>query len=64
MYYFRPNFLKLRTRDPLLQTQLLTTHFFTYRPSSGLMAYFRFTLVLFLKPILDQFSRTIAQNDQ
>ena len=62
---FRPNFLKLCTRDPLLRTQLLSTHFFKIRPTSGFMAYFRFTLVLFLKNHrFDQFSRAIAQNDQ
>ena len=62
---FRPNFLKLRTRDPLPQTQLHSTHFFKIRPTSGFMAYFRFTLVLFLKNHrFDQFSRAIAQNDQ
>ena len=61
----KSNFLKLRTRDPLTHTQLLNTHFFKIRPTSGFMAYFRFTLVLFLKNHrFDQFSRAIAQNDQ
>ena len=45
LYYFSTNFLKLCTRDPLLLTQLLTTNFFKIRPTSGLMAYFRFSLV-------------------
>ena len=58
-------FFEICPSDSVLRTQLLNTHFFKIRPTSGFMAYFWFTLVLFFKNHrFDKVSRYLAQNDQ